>query len=500
MSAKNSRAGHRCPGENYTISAAICRTRQLRGYPKCMICPERTGTSMNAHLGPSASVKLEIFKSYDIRGTYPDQLDEEMARKIGAATAQFLNTRELVVGRDMRISGRSLAQAACEGIASQGTDVVDIGIVSSETLYFAIGYYGYGGGLMTTASHNPAEYNGFKMCREKAIPVSYDTGIANISQLIAEGRTEPRGEPGKITQRDVLNDYKDHVLGFVENIKPLKVVVDAGNGMAGKMLPLVFRNIPCEIVQMYFELDGSFPNHEANPLKEENIAELKERVRATGADLGVAFDGDADRVAFVDELGNTISNDLVTALIAKKMLAKNPGASIVYDLRSSRVVPEEITTLGGKPVQERVGHAHIKATMRNQDAVFGGELSGHYYFRDNFYADSGMIALIEVLNILSAAEGALSKLVAPLRRYWATGEINFEVADNAETLKAAEDRFRDGRISHLDGLTVEYGDWWFNLRPSNTEPLVRLNLEAKSRELMERGRQEVEAVIQGGDD
>ena len=498
MTVRNAKDELRCPGENYSITSAICRTRQLRGYPKCMICPVRTGTSMADHLRPAAGVDFEIFKSYDIRGTYPDQIDEEMARKIGAATAQFINTRELVVGRDMRNSSRSLAQALCDGIASQGTDVIDIGMVSTETTYFAIGYYGYGGGLMTTASHNPAEYNGFKICREKAMPVSYDTGIANICQIIAEGRTQPRGDTGKISQRDVLNDYKDHVLAFVEDIRPLRVVVDAGNGMAGKMVPLVFRNIPCDIIPMYFELDGTFPNHEADPLKEENIEELKERVRSTEAALGVAFDGDGDRVILVDEQGNAVSSDLVTVMIAKKLLAKNPDAPVVYDLRSSRVVAEEITNAGGTPVQERVGHSHIKATMRNRQAVFGGELSGHYYFRDNFYADSGMIALIEVLNIMSAANAPLSQIVAPLRRYWSTGEINFEVADVDHTLHAVEEKFKDGRISHLDGLSVQYEDWWFNLRPSNTEPLVRLNLEAESRELMERGRQEVVAVIEGG--
>jgi len=350
---------------------------------------------------------------------------------------------------------------------------------------------------MTTASHNPAEYNGFKICRERAIPISYDTGIANISQLIAEGRSEPRGEPGKISQRDVLNDYKDHVLSFVENIKPFKIVVDAGNGMAGKMLPLVFRNLPCEISQMYFELDGSFPNHEANPLKEENLAALKERVVAEGADLGAAFDGDGDRVAFVDEQGNTISSDLITALIAAKMLQKHAGATIVYDLRSSHVVPEVITDRGGRPVEERVGHSHIKATMRNRDAAFGGELSGHYYFRDNYYADSGLIALIETLNILSEANTLMSQLVAPMRKYWSTGEINFEVEDSNQTIRAIEDTFRDGEVTHLDGLTVQLDDWWFNLRPSNTEAVVRLNLEATSRELMERGKQQVIAAIEG---
>ncbi len=496
MAGKNPAGEHRCPGENYTISTAICRTRQLRGYPKCMICPERTGAAEVDVQGPKSSVNMQIFKSYDIRGTYPDELDEEVARKIGAATAQFLNTRELVVGRDMRTSGRSLAQAVSEGITSQGTDVIDIGLVSTETVYFAIGYYGYGGGLMVTASHNPAEYNGFKICREKAIPVSYDTGIANISQLILEERTAPRGEPGRVTQRDVLNDYKDHILTFVEDLKPLKLVVDAGNGMAGKMFPLVFRSLPCETTQMYFELDGSFPNHEPNPLKEENLADLKKRVMETGADLGVAFDGDADRVAFVDEEGHTAPSDLITALIAKKLLKKNPGATVIYDLRSSHVVPEEIEAAGGRPLEERVGHAHIKATMRNKDAVFGGELSGHYYFRDNFFADSGLIALIEVLNILSAANQPLSQLIAPLRRYWCTGEINFKVEDADRVLEAVENKFKDARISHLDGVTIEYDEWWCNVRKSNTEPLVRVTLEGKTREAMERAKQEVLAIVE----
>ena len=443
-----------------------------------------------------SDISNEIFKSYDIRGKYPAQIGEGAARRIGVGLARFLATDSIVVGRDMRQMAESIAAALIEGIASTGTNVIDIGLVSTECTYFAIAHYGYGGGAMTTASHNPPEWIGFKLSREKAIPIGYDTGIANIAQNVLEGLPVTSSEKGQVERKDIFDDYVRHVMSFAEGIKPLRIVVDAGNAMAGKTVPLVAPHLPCEIVELYFELDGSFPNHEANPLEAENLVDLQAKVRETGADLGVAFDGDADRCAFVDEGGDVVPCDMVTALMARQILAKHPGEPIIYDLRSSWAVREEIAAGGGQPVRDRVGHAHIKATMRKKNAIYGGELSGHYYFRDNYFADSGLIAMIEMLNVLSAGDEPLSKLLAPLRRYHATGETNFEVKDQDAKLREIKNRFSDGAVDELDGVTVEYDDWWFNVRKSNTEPLLRLNLEGRTESLMKEGLSRVVSVIE----
>ncbi|RKY26217.1 MAG: phosphomannomutase/phosphoglucomutase [Planctomycetota bacterium] len=436
-----------------------------------------------------------IFKAYDIRGVYPDELDEDIARKIGIALATFLKAKNLVVGRDMRTSAPAIQKAFMEGVTSTGCNVIDSGMGTTPMNYFAIGYYERDGGAQTTASHNPAQYIGFKVSREKAIPLSYETGIGEIEKLVGSGIAAPSGGAGKVEQRDILPDYKKHVLSFADDIKPLKVAVDTGNGVVGAFFNEVFGDLPLEIIPLYFEPDGTFPNHEANPLKAENMIDLQNAVREHGADLGVAFDGDGDRSMYVDEKGDIISSDLITALLAREILAKEPGAGILYDLRSSWVVKEEIEKGGGVPYEDRVGHAYMKATMRRHGCAVGGELSGHYYFRDNYYADSGMIALVKILNVLSAEDKPFSEIIKPLKRYHATGEINFEVEDKDGKMKELERIFSDGEISHLDGISVKYADWWFNVRKSNTEPVLRLNLEAKTPDLMEEKKAEVIKAI-----
>jgi phosphomannomutase len=370
-------------------------------------------------------------------------------------------------------------------------------VVSTDANYFAIARHGAGGGIQVTASHNPAQYNGFKISREQATPLSADTGLTHIKRIAMGPPVRPAQERGHVTTRDVLPDFAEHVLSFAWPIEPLRVAIDAGNGMAGRMLPPILDRLPIQATRLYFDLDGSFPNHEPNPLKKENLRDVRRAVVQGNCHLGVAFDGDADRCVFVDEKGEPVSSDLVTALIAGHLLQRNKGAAILYDLRSSWVVAEEIRRNGGVPVIERVGHSFMKAAMREKDAVFGGELSGHFYFRDHYYADSGVIAFIETLNVLSARRQPFSELLKPLRRYFATGEINFEVADKDEKMRRLKEIFADGKIGLLDGVTVEYEDWWFNARPSNTEPLLRLNLEATSRELMERGLKKVREVIEG---
>ncbi len=427
-----------------------------------------------------------IYKAYDIRGVYPDELNEETAHKIGVALATLLKAGNIVVGRDMRTSAPAIQKAFMEGATSTGCDVIDSGMGTTPMNYFAIGCYEQDGGAQTTASHNPAQYIGFKVSREKAIPLSYETGIGEIEKLVNSGITAPAGAgKGKVVQRNILPDYKKHVLSFADNVRPLKVAVDTGNGTVGAFFNKVFNDLPLEIIPLYFEPDGTFPNHEANPLKLENMVDVQRAVREHGADLGVAFDGDGDRSAYVDEKGNIITSDMITALLARENLAKEPGASILYDLRSSWVVEEEIEKGGGVPYEDRVGHSYMKATMRKHGCALGGELSGHYYFRDNYYADSGMIALVKILNVLSGEDKPFSEIIKPLKRYHATGEINFEVEDKDGKMKELEEIFSDGETSHLDGISVKYKDWWFNVRKSNTEPVLRLNLEAKTPDLME---------------
>jgi len=363
--------------------------------------------------------------------------------------------------------------------------------------YFATGSGGYGAGIMVTASHNPAEYNGIKMSREGAAPVSYETGIGEIEKLVT-GDLPPKAEtPGKIEKVNHWPDCKAHFLKYAEGIAPLKVAVDTGNGMSGKFLPELFAELPCELVPLYFELDGTFPNHEANPLKRENMLDLMAKVKEVSADIGIAFAGDGDRCMFVDERGEIVSSDLITALIAREVLPEHKGASIIYDLRSSHVVAEEIKAAGGVPIETRVGHSFMKGVMRENDVPFGGELSGHYYFREHYCSDSAELAMLAMLRLLSKSGKKLSELVQPLRRYFATGEVNFEVDDKDARIEKLAEAFSDGEQSRLDGLTVRYEDWWFNVRKSNTEPVLRLNLEADTPERRDETRARVEAAIRG---
>jgi phosphomannomutase len=446
-----------------------------------------------------------IFKAYDIRGVYPDSLNEDVARDIGRAFVNHLGLSgsRVVVARDMRLSGETLEEAFIEGVTGAGADILDLGLVSTDALYFAVGHLEEPGGAMITASHNPKEYNGFKLCRENAIALSGEHGIGQIRDLITSGKLpEPAEYSGSVEESDIAEDYANHCLSFIntEGLRALNVIVDAGNGMAGKMLPPIFEKLPFEYVPMYFELDGSFPNHPPNPIEPENMKELQERVVSESADFGAAFDGDADRVFVVDEKGETISGDILAALVAKSVLEKEPGATILYSAVCSKAFPELVVREGGKAIRTKAGHSIIKPQMRENDAAFGGEHSGHFYFRDNYFADSGIIATLTVAELLARQEGPLSDLLAPIDPYVRSGEINSEVEDQAATLEKVEQHYmqrNDPKIDHLDGLTVDFGDWWFNLRPSNTEPLLRLNVEASDRATMERERDELLSLIRG---
>ena len=428
---------------------------------------------------------MSIFKAYDIRGTYPDQIDADIAFKIGAGMVRFLQAKRLVVGRDMRTMAPEIQDAVIDGMLSQGCDVVDIGLASTPMVYYAIGKVPCDGGMAVTASHNPKQYIGFKMCRAEARPLSGDTGIQDIRALVEAGDFAPAPEKGKREQVDLMDDWCAHIAAFAKGIQPIKVCVDYANGMGANESPAIFARIPgLEILPMYDQLDGTFPNHEANPLKESNLDVLRAAVKANGAALGLSFDGDADRCAFVDEEGRTVHADLITVILARGFLERHPGKGIIYDLRSSKVLPEEVARLGGRPVRERVGHSFMKETMRKQDCIGGGELSGHFYFAENFFTDCGVLAAIEVLNQLSKEGRTLKAAADELRKYHGTGEVNFKVEDKAAKMKEVEQRFADARIDFLDGITVTYDDWWANVRPSNTEPFLRMCLEADTEALM----------------
>ncbi|WP_052869225.1 phosphomannomutase/phosphoglucomutase [Streptomyces niger] len=447
----------------------------------------------------------QIVKAYDVRGVVPDQWDEGLAELFGAAFVQVTEADGIVIGHDMRPSSPGLSRAFARGAAGRGADVTEIGLCSTDELYYASGALDLPG-AMFTASHNPAQYNGIKMCRAGAAPVGQDTGLADIRALVEgwleNGAPEPVAETGSVTQRDVLGDYAAHLRSLVDlvHIRPLKVVVDAGNGMGGHTVPTVFQGLPVELDPMYFELDGTFPNHEANPLDPKNIVDLQARVRETGADLGLAFDGDADRCFVVDENGDPVSPSAITALVASRELAKEPGATVIHNCITSWSVPEVVKESGGRPVRTRVGHSFIKAEMARTGAIFGGEHSAHYYFRDFWNADTGMLAAMHVLAALGGQDGPLSGLVAQYDRYAASGEINSTVDDQAGRLAAIKAAYegREGvELDELDGLTVTATDWWFNLRPSNTEPLLRLNAEGRDAATVDRVRDEVLAIVRG---
>ncbi|MCX5132793.1 MULTISPECIES: phosphomannomutase/phosphoglucomutase [unclassified Streptomyces] len=449
----------------------------------------------------------QLVKAYDVRGVVPDQWDEPLAELFGAAFVQVTGADAIVIGHDMRPSSPGLSRAFARGAAARGVDVTEIGLCSTDQLYYASGAFTLPG-AMFTASHNPARYNGIKMCRAGAAPVGQDTGLSEIRRL-AESWLDsgapapaPDAKPGTITSRDTLEDYAAYLRSLVDltSVRPLKVVVDAGNGMGGHTVPTVFAGLPLELVPMYFELDGTFPNHEANPLDPANIVDLQKRVREEGADLGIAFDGDADRCFVVDERGEPVSPSAITALVAARELAKHGGGTVIHNLITSWSVPEVVREHGGTPVRTRVGHSFIKAEMATSGAIFGGEHSAHYYFRDFWNADTGMLAALHVLAALGGQDGPLSGLVAEYDRYAGSGEINSTVDDQAARLAAVRAAYegREGvTIDELDGLTVTTEDAWFNVRPSNTEPLLRLNAEARDETTMTKVRDEVLAIIRG---
>ena len=447
---------------------------------------------MQTQINPS------LFKSYDVRGIYPSELNDDVAYGIGRCVVPLLGAKRIMVGRDMRPSGEKLYEAFARGVTDAGADVTYIGMVSTDALYFAVGKYGYDGGVMITASHNPAQYNGMKFTREKAEAISLDTGLAQIRDQLVRGELPPKAaKPGTIDQKSILDDFAEHCLSFIDpkKIKPFKIAIDAGNGMAGETVPYVFKHLPCEVVPLYFELDGTFPNHPASPIEPENMADLQAAVKKHHCDVGVAFDGDADRMFIVDEKGDLIDGSTVTALVALNTLKKHPGAKILYNLICSRSVPELVEKAGGVPVRSKVGHSIIKAVMREEDIEFGGEHSGHFYFKENWYADSGMIALMQCLEVFSETDKPVSEVIAPIDTRFRSGEINSTVKDIPSKLQELQDHYKDAQIDHLDGVTIAYPTWWMNIRPSNTEPLLRLNVEGDTKELMEQHRDEALALI-----
>jgi phosphomannomutase len=447
-------------------------------------------------------MNFDSFKAYDVRGIYPTDIDEDGARAIGAALVAYLKARRIAVGRDMRLSSPALAAALIAGARAQGADVVDYGMIPTDMLYFAVARDRHDGGVQVTASHNPKQYNGMKIVRQEAFPLSGEEGLVEIREMIRTSSVPPpSGPPGQLTTKNALDSYVDHVMSFIDPaaVRPFNVVLDAGSGMGGLVAPRLFERLPCRTTTLCFEIDGRFPNHEANPLIDENRRDIVERVIAEKADIGIAWDGDADRCFFIDGTGGFVPGDFVTALLAEAFLLKHPSATIIYDLRASYAVRDTVARLGGKALMNRVGHAFFKRRMRETNAIFGGEVTGHYYFRDNFYADNGFIPALLMLELMSKKRQSLHELLEPLERtYFISGEINTTLRsmdDVAPKLDEIGAHHANGHQYKLDGLSVEYDDWHFNVRPSNTEPLLRLNLEAKTRALMERHRDEVLALI-----
>jgi len=448
------------------------------------------------------SINPSIFKAYDVRGLYPSEVNEEAAREIGRGFVAYLQAKRIAVSRDMRLSSPSVAAAFIEGARAQGADVVDYGMMGTDMMYYAVARDGLDGGAQITASHNPKEYNGIKMVRREAFPLSGDAGIGDIRDMIAGGQLPPPADrPGGLSQTNVVDDYVTRVLGFIDRsiIKPFNVVLDAGNGIGGLVAPLLFKTLPCRTTSLCMEVDGSFPNHEANPLIEENRRDIVERVIQEKADIGIAWDGDADRVFFIDGTGEFVAGDFITALLAEAFLIKNPGSKIVYDVRASYAVKDIVAKYGGTALMNRVGHAFFKRRMREENAIFGGEVTGHYYFRDFYYADNGFIPALLILELMSRKGQTLAELLAPLReKYFISGEINTRLKDGTsaqEKMDGLAAMYTEGRTYSMDGVSVEFHDWHFNVRASNTEPLLRLNLEATTLDKMEQKRDEVLAFI-----
>ena len=438
-----------------------------------------------------------IFKAYDVRGTYPDQLNDDAAHTIGGAIIEHLGVSSIAVGRDMRVSGPALSTALIQGMVDQGAEVTDLGMTSTDELYFAVGKFGYPAGVMVSASHNPKDYNGFKLCREQAIPISSETGLDAIRDLAIKGPLPPKDTHGKLVNRDVLADFVAHVLSFIDPAPgaPAQGLHrcrerDGGDGRARGLRPAALQGHAALL-----HLDGTFPHHPASPIEPENMVDLQHLVREHRPDIGVAFDGDADRMFIIDEQGNLVDGSHGHRAGGRSLLARSPGSTILYNLICSRSVPELITELGGKAIRTRVGHSFIKAEMRENNAIFGGEHSGHFYFRDNWFADSGMIALLVVLELVSRENKPVSELIHSIDHRFRSGEINSHVKDIPAKLQELRDRFKDGQQDELDGITVNYPDWWFNVRASNTEPLIRLNVEGDTKDLMEKHRDELLGII-----
>jgi phosphomannomutase len=449
-------------------------------------------------------IDTSIFKAYDIRGLYPGEINEDVARQIGRGFVTYLNAKKIGVSRDMRVSSPALSAAFIDGARQQGADVVDYGMLGTDQLYYAVVSDNLEGGAQITASHNPGKYNGIKMVRAEALPLSGDAGIGDIRDMVVNDRLPaPAARPGAISHRDILPGYIDKVLSFIDAsiVKPFNVVLDAGSGMAGLVAPKLFDRLPCRTTRLCFDIDGTFPNHEANPLIEENRQDITAEVVRQQADIGIAWDGDADRCFFIDGAGEFISGDFVTALLAEAFLLKHPGATIIYDLRASNAVKDVVSRYGGRALMNRVGHAFIKQRMRQEDGIFAGEVTGHYYFRDFYYADNGFIPAMLILELMSKKNRSLRDLLQPYReQYFISGEINTKLKSMGEVparLSAIESRYQDAEIQKMDGVSVDYPDWHFNVRASNTEPLLRLNLEAKTTALMEQKRDEVLGIIRG---
>jgi len=441
-------------------------------------------------------VNLSIFKSYDIRGVYPRELDEKTAYKIGQVFIEYTKAKKVVIGQDMRLSSPALFEALAKGITAQGSDVYDIGQVPTEGMYFAVGHYNYQAGIMITASHNPKEYNGFKLIRKEGKRVQLIRGKDMIS-IVKKGSSQKTKKFGEIKELDIWQDYLNHIFSFinVNKIKPFKIVVDAGNGMAGKVIPLIERKLPVKITSLNFDLDGNFPVHPSNPLLEGAADEISREVREKKADFGFIFDGDADRIFLIDELGNFIRGDVTILLLAKYFLEKYPGKGVAYNLICSKAVPEFIKKWGGRPIRTSVGFVNVQKGMIENDGIVSGEVSGHFAFRDNYYLDSGFIAFLVLLQTISVLGKKVSEIITELSPYTKSAEINFEVEDKEAILNKIRKHFSDGKQNYLDGVTVEYDNWWFNVRPSNTEPLVRLTIEAENQELLEEKKKELTALI-----
>ena len=434
---------------------------------------------------------MSIFKAYDIRAIYPEELNESLAKKIGNCFAQIIDGKTILISRDMRESSKPLMEALIEGILDTGRDVIDIGLASTPMMNFAVGEFGYDAGVQVTASHNPKEYNGFKTVGKETIPIGYETGLNTVEERVKGNQFVKSKRRGKRLKKNLLGEYIDYVLRFKDEIKPMKVVVDASNGMAGYTLPQILQELPGEFRKLFFKMDGTFPNHESNPLVKENLSVLRETVVREGADFGVIFDGDADRSCYVDEGGNIIRPDLITGIIAEEVLEGRKGEKILLDVRTSWAVKEKIEEFGCTPIRVKVGHAYARRKLREVNAILGGELAGHYYFRENFFCDSGVIAFLYLLRTLTRKVKPISELVKPLMKYPGTGEVNFKTDKKDEIIAKMKEVYSDGSISLLDGLTVEYENWWFNLRKSNTEPYLRLNVEAKNKKVFEKKEKEV---------